>query len=569
MVGFLLGAAYFAMLFLRPGRAAAAGSGAPPGALDEILLVAGAAALAAVALLTWLFRRGEPSLGLSEAEIQFLFPGTCLPARPPPLRAPEGAVSRALEHAHHHVVSGRRGSRGFSPAPGSGCPDRHPLSQSRPRLHEGALAGASAVRRATKIAAFAVSGGALGVLVVTSGRALRGSSRPGRGAVFLDGLVAALRSGPLGPAPFAILAPFRWILAPLLAPTARAFFSRAPSRSRPRVLLYAWVALTAVRFEEATLSQASRRAERGPAAPRAASTPPLREEPRRRAVRPRAAGPARGRDRVEDLLAWNRTSLRRQAAIVASLAAALLRRPPSWRRPRRRRGGPRKRGVPRHDRAPRSRHAPRLPDRPARGPRARHVAQDVAPQGRAPRPGRARRAGGRSRLYGWGGIAIALAIAAGRTARAAFLGTAAAPPPASAHPAARSARARRVDRGRLPARPRRGHPRRPECVRPGLSSLVPGGQEARRRPRADGPEHAFVPRHVAGSRPRPDPGGAPRRAPDLLRLQAPRALVPAPRRPPRGPPGPRRGSRAESSCWPVCSSGSIPPRDAAPERSFF
>src|ERR1019366_877398 len=75
MVGFLVGAAYFAMLFMRPSRA-----GRPqapprlPAHMGEILLLAGAAALAAAALLTWLFRRGQPSLGLSEAEIQFLFP---------------------------------------------------------------------------------------------------------------------------------------------------------------------------------------------------------------------------------------------------------------------------------------------------------------------------------------------------------------------------------------------------------------------------------------------------------------------------------------------------------------
>ena len=76
MVGFLLGAAYFAMIFTRPGGR----SGRAPASLKlpaeggDLLLLAGAAALAVVALLLWLFRKGQPSLGLSETEIQFLFP---------------------------------------------------------------------------------------------------------------------------------------------------------------------------------------------------------------------------------------------------------------------------------------------------------------------------------------------------------------------------------------------------------------------------------------------------------------------------------------------------------------
>src|ERR1019366_99814 len=236
MVGFLVGAAYFAMLFMRPSRA-----GRPqapprlPAHMGEILLFAGAAALAAAALLTWLFRRGQPSLGLSEAEIQFLFPA------PVSRRA---LLHYALLKAQFPVllsafiltiVSGRRGN-GTAILSGFGlwllltAVHFHNLALSFTKARWNALPPAS--RRATKIAVFAVAGSALGVLAVTFGAGvLAAMSDPGRGSLAsLGGLVAALRSWPFGSAPLALLAPFRWILAPLFAPTARAFSLPKPSR---------------------------------------------------------------------------------------------------------------------------------------------------------------------------------------------------------------------------------------------------------------------------------------------------------------------------------------------------
>ena len=331
MVGFLVGAAYFAMLFMRPGRA-----GRPPapprlpGHMDEILLVAGAAALAAAALLTWLFRKGEPSLGLSEAEIQFLFPA------PISRRA---LLHYALLKAQFPVllsafiltiVSGRRGN-GTAILTGLGlwllltAVHFHNLALAFTKARWNELPPAS--RRATKIAAFAVAGSALGMLVVTFGAgALAAASGPGRERfASLGGLVAALRSGPFGPAPLALLAPFRWILAPLLAPTARAFSLALPPALGLVGVLYACVALTAVRFEEATLSQASRRA--ALRARRDAGRLEALPSEKRRGTVPFALAP-RGRPELaivwKNLLAWKRTSLRRQAAIVATLAAALF-----------------------------------------------------------------------------------------------------------------------------------------------------------------------------------------------------------------------------------------------------
>ncbi len=440
MVGFLVGAAYFAMLFMRPSRA-----GRPqapprlPAHMGEILLLAGAAALAAAALLTWLFRRGQPSLGLSEAEIQFLFPA------PVSRRA---LLHYALLKAQFPVllsafiltiVSGRRGN-GTAILSGFGlwllltAVHFHNLALSFTKARWNALPPAS--RRATKIAVFAVAGSALGVLAVTFGAGvLAAMSDPGRGSLAsLGGLVAALRSGPFGSAPLALLAPFRWILAPLLAPTARAFSLALPPALGLVGVLYACVALTAVRFEEATLSQASRRAALR-ARRDAGRLEALPSETRRGTV-PFALAP-RGRPELaivwKNLLAWNRTSLRRQAAIVASLAAALFSASALL-------ATPSADAVAaigsagclaltaflalvtplglRIDLRGDLEYATLLRTWPL--PAERLVLAELgAPAAVAV-------------LYGWGGIAIALAISAGRAVRAAFLGTAVAPQPTSA-----------------------------------------------------------------------------------------------------------------------------------------
>ncbi|MCM3876803.1 MAG: hypothetical protein NEA02_10330 [Thermoanaerobaculia bacterium] len=439
MVGFLVGAAYFAMLFLRPGRAGR--PPAPPGLprhMDDILLIAGAAALAAAALLTWLFRKGQASLGLSEAEIQFLFPA------PVSRRA---LLHYALLKAQFPVllsafiltiVSGSRGS-GTAILTGAGLW----LLLTAVHFHNLALAFTKArwnelppaPRRAAKTAAFVVSASALGMLVVTLGAGvLAAASGPGKGAFSLGGFVFALRSGPFGPAPLALLTPFRWILAPLLAPTARAFFVALPPALGLVGVLYACVALTAGRFEEATLSQASRRA--ALRARREAGRLEALPSEKRRATVPFALAP-RGRPEVaivwKNLLAWKRTSLRRQAAIVATLAAALFSASAFLSTP--------SADVSaafgsatclaltaflalitplgfRIDLRGDLEYATLLKTWPLEAERL-VLAELGAPAAVAV-------------LYGWGGIAIALAIAAGRAVRAAFLGTVVtAPSPAS------------------------------------------------------------------------------------------------------------------------------------------
>jgi hypothetical protein len=439
MVGFLVGAAYFAMLFLRPSRA-----GRPPvspglpGHLDEILPIAGAVALAVAALLTWLFRRGQPSLGLSEAEIQFLFPAPVSRRALLHYSLLKAQVPVLLSAFILTLVAGRRGN-GAAILTGLGlwllltAVHFHNLALAFTKARWNELPPAS--RRATKIAAFVISGSALGMLIVTLGAGvLPAASGPGKGAFSLGGLVFALRSGPFGAAPLVLLAPFRWILAPLLAPTARAFSLALPPAVGLVVVLYACVALTAVRFEEATLSQASRRATLR--ARRDAGRLDALPSEKRRGTVPFALAP-RGRPEVaivwKNLLAWSRTSIRRQAAIAASLgaalfsASALLATP--WADTAAAIGSAACLALTailalftplsvRIDLRGDLEYATVLRTWPLSAERV-VLAELGAPAAIAV-------------LYGWGGIAIALAIAAGRGVRAAFLGAAVAPLPASA-----------------------------------------------------------------------------------------------------------------------------------------
>ena len=430
MVGFLVGAAYFAMIFARPSRGGRPPVPRLPGHMDEILLLAGAALLAALALLSWLFRKGQPSLGLSEAEIQFLFPAPVSRSALLHFSLLKAQFPLLLSAFILTIVSSRRGS-GAALLTGAGLW----LLLTAIHFHNLALAFIKARwnelppfrRRAMKIAVFSVSAGGLGILAVTFGAALFAAA-PGAGKATpsLGGLVFALRSGPFGPAPLALLAPFRWILAPLLAPTGRAFARALPPAFGLVAFLYACVALTAVRFEEATLAQASRRAALR-ARRDAGRLDALPSEKRRRVVPFDLSAPGRPAIAVvwKNLLAWNRTSLRRQAAIVASLAAvffsasALLATP--WADFAAALGSATCLAVTallalltplglRIDLRGDLEYATVLKTWPLRA-EGLVLAEIGAPAAVAV-------------LHGWGGIAIALAIAAGRAGRAAFVGKA-------------------------------------------------------------------------------------------------------------------------------------------------
>ncbi len=437
MVGFLLGAAYFAMLFTRPGSRSGGPPAPPrlPAHAGELLMLAGAAALAVVALLTWLFRRGQPSLGLSEAEIQFLFPA------PVPRRA---LLHYALLKAQLPVlfsalvitvVSGRSGG-GTAILTGAGlwllltAVNLHNLALAFTKARWNELPPAS--RRATKTAAFALTVGALGMLLWSLGTGLlAGTSGLKSGSVVsLGTFVAALRTGPFGTAPFTLLTPFRWILAPLLAPNARAFSLALPPALGLLALLYACVALTAGRFEEATLAHASRRA-----AQRARRESGRLEAPpseRRRGIVPFALAP-RGRPELaivwKNLLAWKRASLARQTVIVGSVAAACFVASALLTAPTADAGAAIGSATClsvtavlalvttlgfRIDLRGDLEYAAVLRTWPL--PAERLVLAELAAPAVV------------AVLYGWGGIAIALAIGAGRLVRGAFLGTAVAAP---------------------------------------------------------------------------------------------------------------------------------------------
>jgi len=440
MVGFLLGAAYFAMIFSRPGGRA----GRAPAALRlpaqgaDLLLLAGAAVLAVVTLVIWLFRKGRPSLGLSEAEIQFLFPAPV---------SREALLHYALLKAQLPVlfsaliitvVTGRRGG-GAAILTGAGLW----LLLTATHLHNLALAFTKArweelsgkARRATKAVAFAAEAGALSILLVSLGASLLAGTSGFKGgpAANLDEFALALRTGPFGALPFAFLSPFRWILAPLLAPDAPAFLRALPPALILLAVLYAWVARTAVRFEEATLAQASRRAEMR--SRRTAGRLEALPSERRRASVPFAL-PPRGRPEFaivwKNLLAWRRTSLARQAVLVGSLAVASFAASAFLRGPAADVAAAMASATClgmtallalvtplgfRIDLRGDLEYAAVLRTWPL--PAERLVLAELGAPALV------------AVLYSWGGIAIALAIASGRMARAAFLGTVVTAPSAS------------------------------------------------------------------------------------------------------------------------------------------
>ena len=432
MVGFLLGAAYFAMIFTRPGGR----SGRAPASLQlpaqggDLLLLAGAAALAVVALLLWLFRKGQPSLGFSETEIQFLFPAPVSRRALLHYALLKAQLPILLSALIITVVSGRRGG-GTAILTGAGLW----LLLTATHFHNLALAFTKArwdelsksARRATKAAAFAASVGTLAMLLVSIGAGiLAGTSGPKvASASFLGELVFALRDGPFGALPYAVLAPFRWLLAPLLVPDLPAFGRALPPALLLIAILYAWVARIAVRFEEATLAHAGRRAN-------------LRA--RRTAGRIEAVASEKQRGRVpftlapkgwpelaivwKNLLAWKRTSLARQAVVLGSLAAAFFAASALLPDPKgdaaAAMGSMTCLGMSaflalvtplgfRIDLRGDLEYAAVLRTWPL--PAERLVLAELAAPALV------------AVLYSWGGIAIALAIASGRAARTAFLGT--------------------------------------------------------------------------------------------------------------------------------------------------
>ncbi len=433
MIGFLLGAAYFAMIFTRPGSR----TGRAPATLGlpaqwgDILLLAGAAALAVVTLLFWLFRKGQPSLGLSEAEIQFLFPAPVSRRALLHYALLKAQLPVLFSALIITVVSGRRGG-GTAILTGAGLW----LLLTATHFHNLALAFTKArwdelsktAGRASKAAAFVATVGTLAMLLVSIGAGIlaAASGLKSGSAASLGEFAFALQNGPFGALPFAVLAPFRWILAPLLAPDMPAFGRALPPALSLIAILYAWVARIAVRFEEATLAQAGRRATLR--ARRAAGRIEAVVSEKHRGHMPFALAP-RGRSELaivwKNLLAWKRTSLARQAVVVGFMAAAFFAASSFLKAPSAdaaaAMGSMTCLGLTallalvtplglRIDLRGDLEYAAVLKTWPL--PAERLVLAELGAPALV------------AVLYSWGGIAIALAIASGRAARAALLGTA-------------------------------------------------------------------------------------------------------------------------------------------------
>lgn len=268
LIGLVFGLGYFVLVFLRPNAPRVRGrTGLPvtPEILG-ILLPAAATALAVLVLLGWLFRRGNPSLPLSEGEIQFLFPAP-LPRRAvlhfALLRSQIGVFFSSFFVT---LVLGRRGTGPpWQTAVGLWLvfTALHfhfmALGFTKARWAERTPARRLAAKALTAVAVLAV----LSVLAVTIADGVRRAADGLHGGR-LGSLIqfeTVFVTGPLGRLPFWLLLPFRWLLAPLFAPAPGFFLASLPAAVAVALVQYVWVVRTNVSFEDATLENAARRAQ--------------------------------------------------------------------------------------------------------------------------------------------------------------------------------------------------------------------------------------------------------------------------------------------------------------------
>ncbi|HUM00943.1 MAG TPA: putative ABC exporter domain-containing protein [Thermoanaerobaculia bacterium] len=341
LIGLAAGLAYVGLVLVRPGRPSARAAAAGPWPVEflGVAQLAVAAILLLGTALLWIFRGSQASLSLSEGEAQFLFSA--------PLSR-NAVVHFALVRSQLRVLSGVLIALLFSrPDSWTGLL-RSALAGwiffSVVNLHLLGVGFTKAAwaerpagrRRATKVVVTLLALAALAFVVAAGTEALvRAAGAPaGRRGVSPVALEGAILTGTLGRPLFALLYPFRLLVAPLLAPGAGVFLRTLPGAVGLLVLHYVWVLGTNARFEDATLAGAARRAaERGRR--ERGNLPALPGERKRHAVPFRLA--ARGRPEVaivwKNLAAWNRTALRSQllgvAGLIAALflAAALLRQP--------------------------------------------------------------------------------------------------------------------------------------------------------------------------------------------------------------------------------------------------
>jgi ABC-2 type transport system permease protein len=332
LIGLAAGLAYVVVVFWRQGRPSLRGGSATAWPLEFTALaqLAAAAVLLVGTGLVWLFRGSEASLSLTEGEAQFLFSA--------PL-ARTSVVHFALIRSQLRVLWGvlialllsRPGSLGGLIRSAFGGW----ILFSSVNLH---LLGVGftkaawkergpAVRRAATAAVTVVALAAIAFVAaaLAGGLARAAGAQAVRGSLSVVALEGALLAGPLGRPLLAVLYPFRLLVAPLLAPTGVIFLKALPAALGLLVLHYVWVVGTNVRFEDATVEGAARRAAERETR-RRGNLQALPGERRRRFVPFRLA--SHGRPEVaiawKNLAASSRMPLRTQLLGVGALLAILF-----------------------------------------------------------------------------------------------------------------------------------------------------------------------------------------------------------------------------------------------------
>ncbi|MGE5347027.1 MAG: putative ABC exporter domain-containing protein [Acidithiobacillales bacterium] len=341
LIGLIAGLAYLGMLIWRQGRPTLRGSAtwAWPMEFTGLVQLIAATALLVGTTLVWLFRGSEASLSLTEGEAQFLFSA--------PL-ARTSVVHFALVRSQLRVLSGVVIALLFS-RPGSVAGLLRDalggwLLFSTVNLHllgvgftkAGWKERAPAIRRAatTVMTLLGIAAIAFVVAAVAEGLARAAGAPTSRRGLSVVALEGAVLSGSLGRPLLALLYPFRLLVAPLFAPTAATFLRTLPAALGLLILHYVWAVGTSVRFEEATIVGAARRAAERERR-RQGNLPALPGERRRRSV-PFLLGPL-GRPEAaiiwKNLTAWNRTPLKTQLLGVGALITLLFLAAATFRQP--------------------------------------------------------------------------------------------------------------------------------------------------------------------------------------------------------------------------------------------
>ncbi len=317
LVGLTVALAYIALVLIRPGRPAmrgAAAAGPWPVELTTVVQLGAAAVLLVGAALVWLFRGSEASLSLTEGEAEFLF------AAPIPRSA---VVHFSLLRSQLRVLFGVLVALLFSRPSSVAGLLRSALGGwllfSTVNLHllgvgftKAAWKERGTARRRTITIVSTLLALAVVIFAVTalSEIGVRAAAAVARRESTVIAVESAVVSGVLGRVLLTVLFPFRAVVAPLFAPTAAAFAAALPAALLLLALHYAWVVRTNVRYEDATLEGAARRA--AERARRRGELPALPGEGRRRSA-PFVLAPG-GRPEVailwKNVTAWSRTPLR-------------------------------------------------------------------------------------------------------------------------------------------------------------------------------------------------------------------------------------------------------------------